>query len=128
MPKTLNTFAFIALAFWLLANWGGAYGHLCLDGKEPPLSMHMEMMGGHQNHHDDEPHIDADVKLLQSVLAKISKIDLSLMLALVVLLVLALQPRRLLLPRYVVFLAAHFPHVRPPLRAPPLAAEPSIHC
>ncbi len=122
MPKSLHTFAFIALTCWLFANWGGAYGHLCLDGKEPPVSVHMEMMGGHQGHHDAEAHIDADVKLLQSVLAKISKIDLGLVLAAVLLLALVLAPRRLLLRPYAVFLPPSYPYARPLLRAPPLTA------
>jgi len=122
MRKFPPHYAFIALAFWLLANWGGAYAHLCFDGKEPPVSVHMEMMGGHLDHHDGEPHQDADVNLLQSVVAKLSKIDLGLVLVALVVLALSATSQRPLLRPYVLLLPSVFPHSRPLLRAPPFTA------
>ena len=81
MSKPSHQFAFVALLLWLLANWGGAYGHLCFDGQEPPLSIHLQLQHMDElEHHPDEVHQDADIELGKSVLAKLSKIDLGLVL------------------------------------------------
>ncbi len=123
MPKPSHHLAFVALTLWLLANWGGAYAHLCFDGQEPPLSMHLQLQ--HMNdlgHHPDEEHQDRDVDVLQSVLAKLSKIDLGVLLLAIVSLLLSIPPRRIFTCSYLAFTPAEFPHIRPPLRAPPFTA------
>jgi hypothetical protein len=81
MPTLSPHVAFLAFALWLLSNWAGAHGHYCFDGQEPPISVHMHL-DGHEvhDHHPEEVHQDADIELGKSVLAKLSKIDLGLVL------------------------------------------------
>lgn len=124
MTKPSHLFAFLALALWLLGNWMGAHSHFCFDGQEPPVSvhMHMHMLGEHPEHHGDEEHQDADVDLLQSVLAKLTKLDQGLLLLALVLLLLPRQTRPHLRGRYRPFAPAITPFVRPRLRAPPFTA------
>lgn len=122
MPNASYKFAFVALALWLLSSWMGAHGHFCFDGQEPPVSIHMHMLGDHPEHHIDEDHQDADVDLLQSAIAKLSKLDQSLILLAVVALLLVFQPALVLVSRYSSFVPAHIPFARPLLRAPPFTA------
>ncbi len=122
MPKLSHQFAFLAFALWLLGNWLGAHGHFCFDGQEPPVSVHMHMLGDHPEHHADEEHQDADVDLLQSAIAKLTKLDQGLMLLAVVALLLVLQPKSALVSRYSPVIPTRIPFTRPPLRAPPFAA------
>lgn len=123
MPRFSHHFAFIALTLWLLANWGGAYAHLCFDGQEPPLSMHLQLQHMDEaEHHPDEVHQDLDVEFLQSVIAKLSKIDLGLVLLAVLTLLLAPRQQRIITTRYRFLLPHKTPHTWPPLRAPPLTA------
>ena len=122
MPKLSPAFAFIALALWLLANWAGAHGHYCFDGQEAPVSVHMDVMGDHPEHHADEEHQDADVEMLPSVIAKLSKIDVSLVLLAVLSLLLVLYPQGFIRAQYAFSLPHKVPHHWPPLRGPPLTA------
>lgn len=123
MPKPSYQLAFAALIFWLLANWGGAYAHLCFDGQEPPLSMHLQLQHMDElEHHPDEVHQDIDVEFLQSVIAKLHKIDLGLVLLAVLTLLLVPRPRTIATAAYRVVLPSRTPHTWPPLRAPPLTA------
>lgn len=123
MPERSYHFAFIALALWLLSNWAGAHGHFCFDGKEPPISVHMHL-DGHEahDHHPDEAHQDADIELTQSVLAKLSKIDLGLILFAALALALLILPTALFIGAYRAFYPRIALHWRPLLRAPPLTA------
>jgi hypothetical protein len=121
MSKGSYQFAFLALVLWLLGSWLGAHGHFCFDGQEPPVSVHMHMLGDHPVHHADEDHQDADVDLLQSAIAKV-KLDQSLILLAVVALLLISKPVQVLVSRYSPFIPTHTPFVRPLLRAPPFTA------
>lgn len=110
----------------LLMRMGGAHLHLCLDGGEPPVSVHLSTDTGVDQPHTGvgQGHHDQDVSLSGEALAK--KLDGALQLP--VLLVAAfvlflmrpmggpiiLRDRTTLVPRVPVF------HIRPPLRAPPL--------
>ena len=127
MPKLSHQFAFVAFAFWLLSSWAGTHGHFCFDGQEPPVSIHMSVMGEHLEHHADEVHQDADVDLAQSVLAqstlaKLSKIDWALVLIAAFSLALLVLPAA----RFSCVYRAFYPRIslywRPLLRAPPLTA------
>lgn len=126
MPRSFYPFAFMALLLWLLGNLLGAHGHFCFDGQEPPLSVHVHLDGHHSHEHghhaDDSEHLDADVELLQLVIAKIGKIDIALLLLAVLCLLLAIRPHRIIPWVYRPFFPASEPHLRPHLRAPPLAA------
>lgn len=114
--------AFLAFVLWLLGNWLGAHSHFCFDGQEPPVSVHMHMLGDHPEHHADEDHQDADVDLLQSAIAKLTKLDQGLILLAVVALLLVIQTRPVLISRYSPFVPTLIPFARPPLRAPPFTA------
>ena len=121
MPKLSPHLAFVALAFWLLSNWAGAHGHFCFDGQEPPVSVHMDVMGGHLEHHGDEVHQDADIELTQSALAKLSKIDLGLILLAALALALLILPTPVFTSAYRAFYPRVFLYWRPLLRAPPVS-------
>lgn len=123
MPKLSPHYAFVALIFWLLSSWAGAHGHFCFDGQEPPISVHMHL-DGHEvhDHHPDEVHQDADIELGQSVLAKLSKVDLGLVLLAALALVLLILPRARFPHVYSGFYPPRSPHWRPLLRAPPFTA------
>lgn len=123
MPKLSPTFAFIALILWLLSNWVGAHGHFCFDGQEPPLSVHMHLHGhGAHGHHADEEHQDADIELGKSVLAKLGKIDLGLVLLAALALMLLILPQAGLCRSYRPFYPPPSLYWRPLLRAPPVIA------
>lgn len=116
-----KTIAFLALALWLLSNWAGAHGHFCFDGQEPPVSVHMHL-DGHEvhDHHPDEVHQDADIELTQSALAKLSKIDLGLVLLAALALALLILPTPVYTSAYRSFYPRVFLYWRPLLRAPPV--------
>lgn len=123
MPKISPHYAFVALALWLLSNWAGAHGHYCFDGQEPPISVHMHL-NGHEvhEHHPDEVHQDADIELGKSVLAKLSKIDLGLVLLAALALVLLVLPRAGFARIFRPFYPPSSLYWRPLLRAPPVSA------
>lgn len=123
MPRNAFIIAFTALTLWLLGNWIGVHGHFCFDGQEPPVSVHVHL-DGHtaHDHYPDEEHTDADVDLLQLVIAKLSKIDLGLVLLAVLSLLLTPRLPRPVFVRYLTRLFHSIPYARPLLRAPPLPA------
>ena len=109
-------------AMLLVMRLGGAHLHLCLDGSEPPISLHVADSG---EHHPDEtaaPHADQDVAIGADVLAKKSGggFDLAaLAFAVAFLLFLTfrapgIRPEALTLP-----LRSARTRLRPPLRGPP---------
>mgnify|MGYP007112198922 CR=1 FL=1 len=85
--------------------------------------MHMHL-DGHEahDHHPDEVHQDADIELGTSVLAKLGKIDLGLILLAAVALGLLVLPARFGIGFYQPFHFSFPLYTRPPLRAPPFAA------
>jgi len=123
MRKSAHQIAFAALILWLLGNWIGLHGHFCFDGQEPPVSVHVHLDGqSTHDHHPEEEHLDADVDLLQMVIAKLSKVDPGLMLLAVLLLLLVSPARRLVFSRYQSRPSNPFPYSRPLLRGPPFPA------
>jgi len=116
-----KTWAFVALIIWLIASWSGAHGHLCFDGQEPPVSVHMEMTDEHADHHEaDEQHVDADVDLSQPLLAKLTKIDLPLLIAAAILLAMLFEIISIIFSRYSQHYSPRHAGLPPPLRAPPV--------
>ena len=115
-----KTFAFAALMIWLVAGWSGAHGHLCFDGQEPPVSVHMHTLGEHTDHATDEQHVDADIDLSQPLLAKLTKIDLPLLIAAALLLAILFEKISLVTSRYSPSYFSRRASLRPPLRAPPV--------
>ena len=122
MRRILNyrTLAFVALVIWLLASWGGAHGHLCFDGQEPPVSVHMHVMDDHPDHGIAETHVDADVELGQFSLAKLIKIDLPLLIAIAFLSTFLFKQLAVFVSRHGQIFSSRLIGLRPPLRAPPL--------
>jgi hypothetical protein len=106
----------------------GLHAHLCLDGSEPPLSIHTADSG---IHHLDEAgaagqHADRDVPIASDVLVKkpTGDLDLSLLAAFCALLLFVLtRPREpfAFLSEPARFRSART-RLRPPLRGPPLPA------
>lgn len=118
-----KTVAFLALIFWLLSNWVGAHGHFCFDGQEAPVSVHMDVMGGHDVEHSaDEQHQDADIDLTQSALTKLGQVDFGLLLLACFVFVLLIILSCVSGCTYRTFYPQLPPHWCPPLRAPPLTA------
>ncbi len=115
-----KTFAFVALIIWLIAGWSGAHGHLCFDGQEPPMSIHMDTLGEHPDHASDEQHVDANIDLSQPLLAKLTKIDLPLLIAAALLLAMLFEKITLVTSRYSPSYFSRSASLRPPLRAPPV--------
>jgi hypothetical protein len=115
-----KTIAFVALIIWLIAGWSGAHGHLCFDGQEPPISVHMHTLGEHTDHAIDEQHVDADIDLSQPLLAKLSKIDLPLLIAAALLLTVWFEKTLVTISLYSQSYSSRRAGLRPPLRAPPV--------
>lgn len=122
MPNQISRhrrFIFLTLIVWLCAMWGGLHGHLCFDGQESPVSVHMDLLDGHPDHlNDDEVHLDTDTELVESIL-KLTKSDLPfLIIALVCALMLygVRQPFTRAAHRIT---ATSIFFLHPPLRAPP---------
>lgn len=114
-----HKFAYCALIFWLLASLSGMHGHFCFDGKEAPISVHIDVMAEHPEHHADEHHIDADVDILKLVLAKLVKIDVPLLLTVALMLMALCAQQNLFFARYSRYSPRRILGLRPPLRAPP---------
>jgi hypothetical protein len=108
----------------------GLHAHLCMDGTEPPLSLHVADSGIH--HLDEasggEPHVDRDMSIATDVVVKklSGNLDLCLLAAFCALLFFALsrpRPRqgRVLSSSPAVF-RSNWNRLRPPLRGPPSLA------
>jgi hypothetical protein len=121
MPKLSSHFAFLAFIFWLLGNWVGAHGHFCFDGQEPPVSVHMGVISDHVEHPADAGHQDANIDLVQSVLAKLSKVEVGLILLSLLALALLILPTAIFITAYRRFYPRISLHWRPLLRAPPVS-------
>lgn len=87
MKKLLHhkTFVYAALLFWLFASASGMHGHYCYDGMEPPVSVHFDLLSGH-NDDDNVGHKDIDSKPQLSAL-KVTILDLPFLAALFILVI-----------------------------------------
>jgi hypothetical protein len=106
---------------WLIASCAGVHGHYCLDGQEPPVSIHLDNIDTHEGHTADSAQIDMDIDLSQSVIAKLLKFDATLPLLLIAMFVLLVLPQA---PFFSSISQACHPRrvvgLRPPPRAPPV--------
>lgn len=84
------------------------------------MSVHMDLLNGHPDHeHGDEVHIGTDAELVESILFKLTKVDLPLLItALVYALLLPVSNASFTRTVSQPFANKHF-LLRPPLRAPP---------
>lgn len=110
----------------LVMRVGGAHLHLCVDGSEPPVSVHLTDDAGLDDSHAGvgKAHHDQDVSLSGEVLAKKLDAALQLPILLAALVVLFIVPLVLVtvVPRDRTSLIHPIPvfRIRPPLRAPPV--------
>lgn len=111
---------FATLVIWLMASWGGAHGHMCFDGQEPPITVHIHAVGDHADHDSSEQHVDADVDLSQPLLTKFTKIDLPLLIAAAHLLAGVFEKISAFASRYSYIYVSRIAGLHPPLRAPPI--------
>jgi hypothetical protein len=100
----------------------GVHMHFCLDGSEPPTTLHMEDAGIHHDDHDDQNHSDIDVSLSSDTLVKSlgSHYDAPLLLTLIFVFGAAVLTKlcRIHLDSLPP-LHSQFAFIRPPLRGPP---------
>jgi len=106
----------------------GLHLHLCLDGSEPPVSMHLEDAGVHhlEESGDIDTHTDRDLGIANDVVVKkpVDTLDLSLLGALCALLLFFLaRPREFIaFPLLPAPVRSARLRLRPPLRGPPRLA------
>ncbi len=113
--------AYFALVTFLSAMLVGAHGHFCMDGLEPPVSVHFDNLEGHPLHGGDQSlHQDADTDVVPDGVINFFKVDLSALLPTLLLILFWFAVVR---PQILSF---NFPppwsipfSIRPPLRAPP---------
>lgn len=125
-PRLLIALLCVAV---LLLRVGGAHLHLCFDGSEPPVSMHLGDSGVH--HADDagndgpaaDGHADRDVGIGADALLKkpSGSVEIPVLAILCGLLLIYLARRRDALPVFIPApkLSPVRTHLRPPLRGPP---------
>jgi hypothetical protein len=116
-----KAFVLFSLLLWLMSSWTGVHGHFCFDGQEPPVSLHVDVIG-HQTHELSESHQDIDQDAAQSALVKHLKFDpllLPVLLAAIYVL-LAVHTTQLFFFHLVVQHPRCCNGFRPPLRAPPV--------
>lgn len=111
----------------LSARVGGAHLHLCFDGLEPPVSMHLA--DEPLDHHGPSftiTHHDEDISLVADAIAKSAKpkfdIPPMLLAALLLLLLVVRKIRTPSIRRRTLQIAAAPTYLLPPLRGPPLTA------
>lgn len=81
MPRVRRSSLLLLLllcGIMLFGRSAGIHLHLCLDGSEPPASVHFEDAGHHGEHHADEQHQDLDLSLAFEAIAKAVKQGLDL--------------------------------------------------
>jgi hypothetical protein len=115
-----KAFVYAILLLWFFASASGIHGHFCFDGKEPPVSVHFDILSGHDEHHFDG-HKDLDSKPGQLDALKVSSFSfLFLITALLLVIVWPLVQNQ----KYHLFNIPtswlSIAGLRPPLRAPPI--------
>lgn len=106
----------------LITRLGGAHLHLCLDGSEPPISLHVADSGEHHPGETAAPHDDQDLGLGADLLVKkpVGGFDLTaLAFALAFLLFIAFRAPGIPPAPYTLPFRSARTRLRPPLRGPP---------
>lgn len=110
------------LLIWLFASGSGMHGHYCFDGLEPPVSVHFDLVDGHDDIIDtDLPgHKDFDSKPAQISVLKVTNLDLPFLAALFLLIIVwpIVRGQRYALSKTPSSWLT-VTGLRPPLRAPP---------
>jgi hypothetical protein len=118
--KRLWIVLFSVLAF-LFVSSAGTHLHVCFDGQEPPISVHV-LDGDHADlHSHDAAHDDLDIDPLSQPHPKPFHSDLPVLIFLLVLCILRWRPATAIpVPlRHLICLRSPLRYWRPPLRAPP---------
>jgi|SRR5690606_12649578 len=113
-------FVFCALILWLVSALLGAHSHLCLDGQEPPVSLHFSASLHQLDQHNDDRHQDVDIDIPQTLTAKFKSLDLPVLLF-IVLLMIHFGSNERGANVYRIFHQRLSRKLRPPLRAPPVS-------
>lgn len=105
----------------LVVRVGGAHLHLCFDGGEPPVSLHLMDDAAHTGPGMQSGHQDMDVALAGEAFAKTAKLGLDLPILLIAALLAwsLFQAPRPSVPGYRLPLISAVHFLRPPLRGPP---------
>lgn len=123
MSATAHRLWIAAVVLALVATrLAGLHLHLCTEAiGEGSAGMHVDA-GAAPHLHDQggDPHVDADVDLLATLVHKLSGDDLPALILAAVLLLLTRRRSADRLPAPIVPVRAVFHRLRPPLRAPPL--------
>lgn len=110
----------LLLLIWLFASLSGMHGHYCFDGQEPAVSVHFDLLSGHDLDNDEVGHKDFDSKPMSMTFLKLLSLDLPFLAAALLLLII-----------WPVIRGQNFTYfntpsawlsitgLRPPLRAPP---------
>jgi hypothetical protein len=124
MSSTAYRLWIAALVLALVATrLAGLHLHLCTEAIGEGLAgMHVDAGAAPHLHHQDDadPHVDAEVDLLATVVHKLSGDDLPALILAAVLLLLTRRRSANRLAAPIVPVRAVFHRLRPPLRAPPL--------
>ena len=121
-PTFVRACAGILCIALLLSRMGGAHLHLCLDGSEPPASVHLNDDDVHpRDAGASDTHHDIDVSLTSVAMGKDSKIELpALLLAMLVAFIVPVVGGTTVPHRRTQFLIPKpIFRFQPPLRAPP---------
>lgn len=115
-----NALCWLLLSFWLMASSVSMHAHLCFDGQEPPVSIHMQIADDGHDHHPQEVHNDQDIELQQWVITKINKLDFFLPLLITIALLLIFIARINPFFCYSEVYLQSQSALRPAVRAPPV--------
>lgn len=121
-----SVLVYFALVAFLSAMLIGAHGHFCMDGLEPPLSVHFDNLEGHPLHGGDlSLHQDADAEVVPDGIIHFFKISWSALLPTLLLFLIWFAVVRCRQSSFNVPPPWSIPlSIRPPLRAPPHQAFP----
>ena len=110
---------------WLGVRLGGPHLHLCFDGLESASSLHaFDGTVHHTGTPADGAHEDVDIDIAGDGVAKASKLDAGLFIAVLLFLALGSTPRQAPARHQPVLLLASLILLRPPVRGPPLPTSP----
>lgn len=121
MSPTAHRLWIVAVVIALLATrLAGLHLHLCTESIGEGSAAHVDAGAApHLHGQGADPHVDAEVDLLATVVHKLSDHDLPVLILAAVLLFLTRRRSAERLPAEVVPERAAFHRLRPPLRAPP---------
>lgn len=118
----IKRIAIVVLLAFLGVRMSDAHLHVCLDGQEPPLTVHTSDGSVHhdEHHHEESEHNDRDVELNEAALFKVSSdADVFLPVIAFFLLPIILETKRVAANLERPPTLRPVSKLRPPLRGPP---------